>query len=95
MSDNLIELAERVPLVSAAQLSGLSEDEIVEGYRDGLEGWAEPGDNRSLSYWHGWRNGAVDGGHVPKDIYQATLAHSVVAERRVAALRARHACGSG
>lgn len=54
----------------------------MEGYRDGLAGDVEPGDNRSLSYWHGWRNGAVDGGHREKDEAQAILAKAMVGRWR-------------
>jgi hypothetical protein len=71
-------MVERVPVADVAALADLDPAEVVEGYHDGLAGDAEPGDNRSPSYWHGWRNGAVDGGHREKDAAQAALAHDVV-----------------
>jgi hypothetical protein len=35
-----------------------------------------------FSYWHGWRNGMVDGGHRPKDAAQAALAHDYLAQAK-------------
>ena len=55
-------------------LNNLDSDEILEGYRDGRAGLTEPGNNRSLAYWQGWRNGALDGGYREKDAEQAELA---------------------
>lgn len=55
-------------------LDKLNDDEILEGYRDGRAGLPEPGNNRSLDYWQGWRNGALDGGYRKKDAEQAELA---------------------
>lgn len=52
------------PITTIADLDTLDSDEIVEGYRDGRSGEPEPGNNRSRSYWHGWRNGMVDGGRL-------------------------------
>jgi hypothetical protein len=57
-----------------APVTTLDDGELLEGYRDGRAGEPEPGNNRSRSYWHGWRNGAVDGGHRTKDEAQAVLA---------------------
>lgn len=57
----------RIPVSTLAELDTLDDDEIVEGYRDGRAGEPEPGDNRSKSYWHGWRNGARDGGYTDPD----------------------------
>lgn len=51
---------DREPVTTAAELAEMDSDEILDGYRDGLEGDAEPGDNRSKAYWHGWRNGRND-----------------------------------
>lgn len=64
-----------MPITRAFQLELLESDEVAEGYQDGFAGDPEPGGNRSYSYWHGWRNGAVDGGHREKDDAQAALAH--------------------
>ena len=73
-----LEGGERTPVTTADELDALDTDEIVEGYRDGFAGEPEPGDNRSRSYWHGWRNGAVDGRHRTKDEAQAILATAIV-----------------
>jgi hypothetical protein len=72
----------RVPITAPADLTDLDPVDLLEGYNDGLAGEAEPGDNRSPSYWHGWRNGAVDGGHREKDEAQAILAKAVVGRWR-------------
>lgn len=65
---------ERVPVTTVDELLTLNDAEIVEGYNDGYRGEPEPGGNRSKSYWHGWRNGRVDGGHDEKDMAMAILA---------------------
>lgn len=70
---------DRIPIQRASQLDGLDDADLLEGYLDGKDGEPEPGNNRSFSYWHGWRNGAVDGHHREKDDAQAELARDVVA----------------
>lgn len=72
----------RKPISTVAELSLLDDTEMLEGYFDGFDGEPEPGDNRSLSYWHGWRNGAVDGKHRKGDAAQRKLAHEVVKQWR-------------
>lgn len=67
-------MSEREPVTTLEDLESLERDEVMEGYRDGIAGEPAPGGNRSRSYWHGWRNGMVDGGHMPKDAAQAALA---------------------
>ena len=69
---------ERKPVETLAELDLLDSNETIEGYRDGYDGEPEPGDNRSLSYWHGWRNGRVDGGHAKGDLAQERLAREWV-----------------
>lgn len=61
-----------------ATLDALDTDEVVAGYHDGRAGEPEPGDNRSLAYWHGWRNGAADSNRRAIDQEQRRLAHLVV-----------------
>lgn len=56
----------------------LNQDEILDGYRSGLAGAAEPGSAHSRSYWHGWRNGRVDGGFNQPDVEMARLVYKVV-----------------
>lgn len=58
---------ERIPITKANQLDMLDETEMVEGYLDGYGGEPAAGDNRSYSYWHGWRNGKADKTHVSDD----------------------------
>lgn len=75
-------MSEFVPVKTLEDLAALNDDEVREGYFDGRHGEPEPGNNRSRSYWHGWRNGAVDGRHREKEADQAELARLVVAAWR-------------
>ena len=70
------------PITTLDALSTLESDEVVEGYFDGFHNEPEPGDNRSLSYWHGWRNGMVDGRHREIDGAQDELARVYAAAER-------------
>lgn len=69
-------MTEFEPVRTLEDLATLDEAETMAGYHDGREGLPEPGNNRSRAYWHGWRNGAVDGGFREKDEAQAELAHA-------------------
>ena len=80
----------RSPIRTAAELAQLDDAEMLDGYIDGYRNDPEPGGNRSTAYWHGWRNGMVDGGHATKDDAQAALAHEMH-QRAVAARAARNA----
>lgn len=72
----------REPVTTIEDLRTLDHVELGEGYLDGLKN--EPcGDNRSRSYWHGWKNGMVDAGHAQCDVHQATLARAFVADGRL------------
>lgn len=53
-------MTQRTPVTTMAELDTLDLGDIAEGYKDGLAGEPEPGDNRSKGYWHGWRNGNAD-----------------------------------
>jgi len=67
----------RRPVATVRDLETLDEAEIVEGYLDGFAN--EPcGDNRSRSYWHGWRNGMMDKGRIKHDAASRSLAHEIV-----------------
>lgn len=68
----------RTPITTAAELDALDDAEALEGYWDGRANEPEPGDNRSLSYWHGWRNGMMDGYHMQPDAASRKLAADVV-----------------
>ena len=64
----------RIPITRNRQLKQLENNEVVLGYMDGRNNDPKPNDNRTYSYWHGWRNGMVDGGHTEKDTSQILLA---------------------
>lgn len=74
-------MSERVPVSTLADLATLDDDEISEGYRDGREGWP-CGENRSRSYWHGWRNAQADQHKMPTDDAMRSLAREYVAFSR-------------
>lgn len=69
----------REPVISLMDLARLDDGEQAEGYRDGAEG-LPCGDNRSRSYWHGWRQGSRDAGYRAKDgdFWDSMLAGNVV-----------------
>ena len=72
----------RDPVTTVEELETLDDVDMVEGYRGGRQGDPEPGGNRSKSYWHGWRNGRVDGKHDEGDAAQRILAHEFVRRQR-------------
>lgn len=72
---------DRQPITTAEALAELDLGEIMDGYWDGFRGDEEPGNNRSLSYWHGWRNGHGDRNHT-SDAAQVALAKAVVGRPR-------------
>lgn len=67
-------MSEYRPVMSLDDMDLLDNEMVVEGYRSGYEGDPEPGNNRCRSFWHGWRNGRVDGGFEEKDAAQTILA---------------------
>lgn len=75
-------MSEFMPVLSVTDLDTLDEIEMVDGYRDGFSGEPEPGNNRSRSYWHGWRNGAVDSKRQRIDEAQQQLAREIVYRKR-------------
>ena len=68
----------REPITTVAELEALDHDEVLEGYHDGHDGVPEPGNNRSFSYWHGWRNGMIDRGRLPVDAAAHALARDCI-----------------
>lgn len=80
-------MVDRIPIRSAAMLDTLNSDEVVEGYFDGRQNEPEPGDNRSFSYWHGWRNGMVDGHHAETDEAGSALARDAIESGYLANLK--------
>lgn len=71
-------MSEFTPIDSKDQLEFLCDFECLSGYLAGLRGESECGSDKSKSYWHGWRNGRVDGGHEKLDDAQIKLAREVV-----------------
>lgn len=65
-----------------ADLQNLNDDEILAGYRAGWSDAAEPGSDKSRSYWHGWRNAQIDLGRLPADNESGQLARAYVARWR-------------
>lgn len=88
-------MSEFRPVTTVDDLATLDQEEVVNGYVDGFGGEPEPGNNRSRSYWHGWRNGAVDGGHREADSAQRELARGVVARTRDGGPTCRRCRGAG
>lgn len=71
-------MSEFIPVSTIADLDTLDEHEMVDGYLDGLADAPEPGNNRSRSYWHGWRNGMRDRGKLGHDSASHQLASEYV-----------------
>lgn len=77
-------MAEFLPVTDVRDLCGLDDAHVLAGYRAGFHGEPEPvASVYSRSWWHGWRNGAVDGGHRTSDAAQAILARAFVAAQSV------------
>lgn len=75
-------MVERIPITEPDDVFTLDEAEMIDGYNDGRANEA-CGDNRSTAYWHGWRNGMVDGGHAKGDDAQRILAGKLVKDGRL------------
>lgn len=60
-------MSEYQPLSTRAELDLLDIEECTAGYMAGLDDLPEPGSDKSKSYWHGWRNGMMDKGRLPRD----------------------------
>lgn len=58
---------------TVAECRRLDESDVMLGYLDGFQGNSISSQSISRSYWHGWRNGAVDGGFIPPDEAQVEL----------------------
>lgn len=71
-------MSEFQPVRTKAGLDLLDEDEILQGYWEGLDGADQPGSDKSRSYWHGWRNAQVDRGRAKADDAQRQLARECV-----------------
>ncbi len=71
-------MGDRVPVSTLEDLASLDDDEILEGYRDGMFDDVTCGGNRSRSYWHGWSNAQRDRGRQPGTAEAANLAREYV-----------------
>ena len=65
---------DRRPVTTADELAYLDSRDVLHGYLAGLHGRDEPGVEFNRDYWHGWRNGMVDSGRMPKDAAMSQLA---------------------
>ncbi|MBP0614649.1 hypothetical protein [Jiella mangrovi] len=61
------------PVENISDFKNLDEGEILCGYMDGISGSPCTLSKVSRSYWHGWRNGLVDGGFTEQDDSQLRL----------------------
>lgn len=68
-------MSEFKPVSSVAEFQSLDEAEVLLGYLEGFDGRTCPHSGCSRSFFHGWRNGMVDGGHAEPDSAQLALAH--------------------
>lgn len=61
------------PVETLVDFHSLDEGDVLCGYMDGLQGLPCELRQVSRAYWHGWRNGVVDGGFVEMDEAQLKL----------------------
>lgn len=66
-------MPEFTPVRSLVDVFNLDPMEVYFGFQAGLEDAPEPGSWASRAYIHGWRNGRVQGGHVPRDAAQEVV----------------------
>jgi hypothetical protein len=59
---------------TVADFRTLDEADMLLGYMDGFDGLPPPGSGSSRSFFHGWRNGMVDAGHLDPNSAQLALA---------------------
>ncbi len=70
-------MPEYQPVSTIEDLANLDQAEVNTGYWSGRAGDPEPSHNLvSRSFWHGWRNGAMDAGHLPHDAAASALARA-------------------
>ncbi len=69
-------MAEFNPVQTVEDFRTLDDGDVLEGYMDGFDGETEPGNTRSRSYWHGWRNGMVDSARCLADLAHLALAQA-------------------
>lgn len=66
------------PVSNISDLQTLDQSDVIECYLDGFKNEPKPSGNRSRSYYHGWRNGMMDGGFMQPDKYSITLAREFI-----------------
>lgn len=66
-------MSEFRPITTLEDLFDQDENEIAAGYWAGRRGDAEPGNQYSRAYWHGWNNGMADAGRRKYDCHQRQL----------------------
>jgi hypothetical protein len=66
-------MSEFHPIVTLEDLILQPACEVTAGYMTGLHNKPEPGSDKSRAFWHGWRNGLVDGGYTEPDAAQEEL----------------------
>lgn len=70
-------MPEFAPIATIPEVEAQDQDDMMRGYWAGYHGEPEPlASVFSRGYVHGWRNGATDAGHRPKDAAQAALAQA-------------------
>ncbi len=67
-------MSEFKTVASIADFRTLDEAEVLLGYLEGFDGLPCPGNGRSRSFVHGWRNGMADAGYAETDHAQMVLA---------------------
>lgn len=66
-------MSEYAPVRTVADMATLHMAEVDHGYAFGLQGYGEPREHVSRSFWHGWRVGAMEAGTIPMDEHQQAL----------------------
>lgn len=66
-------------ITTLEELAALNSDECVAGYHAGRQNAADF-TQRSKSYWHGYLNGLVDGGHAKSSEAQQELVRACLAD---------------
>ena len=81
-------MSEYKPVCTAKELESIDDAECVAGYLAGLADEPEPRNDKSRSYWHGWRNGMMDKGRLAIDEPARNLVAEVVSKHRADPLNA-------
>jgi hypothetical protein len=74
-------MPEFLPVATIMDFQTLDEAEVLLGYMEGFDGSPVPGSGASRAFYHGWRNGMVDGGFAQPDESQRQLAAALGSQR--------------